>query len=259
MNAKEIEKNELFYFSLVNQAKKGREINEYINPFVPQMYDHNFWYLKTKGFSAAAKNEVKRLNGKSLFLRFFGKITDNLQEADWKLPEISGYTSSSEQLVYMVLTEKEKLSSAQTAVEIKEVVTDEDFQAYCDYTYEDGTRISESFAEEKLRFLWFLRELSEVRFYIAVSEGKAIGSLDVYKLKDYYKIENVFVKEAFRKQGIAGSLIRLAVESREDQTAGISLATDIGGMGESLYQKLGFTEAAFEVNYLLVKDEEETA
>lgn len=255
MNVEQIEKNELYYYNLVNPKRESKDFIEYSNSLVPQMYDHNFFYIKEPSFVSELPAFMRGLAKEQGFLKLFGRIMSNGELARWDAPGFEEFDYSEEQLVYLTLADNKALNQARTEVAYRKVVTEQDLQLYCDFSFNDAQRISQSFAEEKNKLIRWLDQLQPISFYIAVVEGKAVGSIDIYELPDYYKVENVYVDEAYRKQGIAGALIKAAVQEREKRALGVGLTTDVDGMARSLYKKLGFVEKAFSVNHLYIKQE----
>ncbi|WP_321387543.1 GNAT family N-acetyltransferase [uncultured Enterococcus sp.] len=253
MNAKIIEKNELYYYGLVNPKRESMEVIEYSNSLVPQMYDHNFFYMKAPLWASELPAFMKGQAAEQGFLKLFGRIMPTKKQAEWSAPAFEGYDYAEEELVYLSLADYQALNQAQTEVAYRKVETEQDLQLYCDFSFNDAKRISLSFAEEKNKLIRWLYQLPPAAFYIAVSEGKVVGSIDVYELLDYYKIENVYVDEAYRKRGIAGTLIKAAVQERKKKALGVGLTTHVEGMAGSLYKKLGFVEKAFSVNHLFTK------
>ncbi|MBP1047498.1 GNAT family N-acetyltransferase [Enterococcus sp. BWM-S5] len=253
MNPEQIEKNELYYYGLVNEEQRSEQVNRYSNTLVPQMYDHNFFYIKEPQLVSEWSTAMKEIAAEQKFLKLFGSIVSEQQQAKWKVPMMEGYDYSEEQLVYMSLVDPEALNKSQTEITYRKAATEQDVQLYRDFAFADAENISLSFAKEKDELIRWLYQSAFVDFYIAVVNDKVVGSVDIYKLQNYYKVENVYVDEAYRKQGIAGTLIKTAVQERADKRLGAGLTTDVGGMALSLYKKLGFAETAFSVNHLFTK------
>lgn len=257
MNARKTEKNELYYYGLVNPKRESKDYIEYSNSLVPQMYDHNFFYIKEPFFVSELPAFMKGKAAEQGFLKLFGRIKTTMESAEWIAPSFADYDYSKEELVYLFLDDPKALNQAYTRVSYRKVETEEDLQLYCDFAFNDAKEISLSFAEEKNKLIRWLDQLPPVAFYIAVADGKVVGSIDIYELQSYYKVENVYVDEGYRKQGIAGALIKAAAQERKQKAMGVGLTTHVDGMARSLYKKLGFTEKAFSINHLFTKQETE--
>lgn len=256
MDAKQIEKNELYYYSLVSPKKESKQFIEHSNSLVPQMYDYNFFYIKDPLFVSELPAFMRGYAEEQGFLKLFGRIFPTKEKAMWLAPTFEGYDYSEEQLVYLALEDYEALEQAQTEVAYRKVETEADLQLYCAFAFNDAKRISLSFAEEKMKLIRWLFQLQPASFYMAVAEDRVVGSIDFYELQEYYKVENVYVDEEYRKRGIAGALIKTAVQDRENKAMGVGLTTHVDGMARSLYKKLGFEEKAFSINHLFVKQME---
>lgn len=117
----------------------------------------------------------------------------------------------------------------------------------------------ESIRDDNITFLRERVQNNESIIFTAKKDGEIVGFTQLFptfssaSLKKVYILNDLFVLENYRNQGIAKLLIHQVIEfAKENNCARVSLSTARNNPAQFLYEKLGFKESSFKFfNYNL--------
>lgn len=117
----------------------------------------------------------------------------------------------------------------------------------------------ESIRDAKITFLKERMQNNESIIFTAKKDNEIVGFTQLFptfssaSLKKVYILNDLFVLEHYRNQGIAKILIHRVIEfAKENNCARVSLSTARDNPAQILYEKLGFKESSFKFyNYSL--------
>lgn len=117
----------------------------------------------------------------------------------------------------------------------------------------------ESIRDDNITFLKERVQNSESVIFTAKKDDEIVGFTQLFptfssaSLKKVYILNDLFVLENYRNQGIAKLLIHQVIEfAKENNCARVSLSTARNNPAQFLYEKLGFKESSFKFyNYNL--------
>ncbi|MEN5088574.1 GNAT family N-acetyltransferase [Sphingobacterium faecium] len=117
----------------------------------------------------------------------------------------------------------------------------------------------ESIRDANITFLNERMQNNESIIFTAKKDNEIVGFTQLFptfssaSLKKVYILNDLFVLEHYRNQGIAKRLIHQVIEfAKENNCARVSLSTARDNPAQFLYEKLGFKESSFKFyNYSL--------
>jgi len=117
----------------------------------------------------------------------------------------------------------------------------------------------ESIRDDNITFLRERVQNNESVIFSAKKDDEIVGFTQLFptfssaSLKKVYILNDLFVLEKYRDQGIAKLLIHQVIEfAKENNCARVSLSTARNNPAQFLYEKLGFKESSFKFyNYNL--------
>ncbi|MEJ5148473.1 GNAT family N-acetyltransferase [Sphingobacterium sp. MYb388] len=117
----------------------------------------------------------------------------------------------------------------------------------------------ESIRDDNITFLKERVQNNESVIFTAKKDDEIVGFTQLFpsfssaSLKKVYILNDLFVLENYRNQGIAKLLIHQVIEfAKENNCARVSLSTARNNPAQFLYEKLGFKESSFKFfNYNL--------
>lgn len=117
----------------------------------------------------------------------------------------------------------------------------------------------ESIRDDNITFLKERVQNNESVIFTAKKDDEIVGFTQLFptfssaSLKKVYILNDLFVLENYRNQGIAKLLIHQVIEfAKENNCARVSLSTARDNPAQFLYEKLGFKESTFKFfNYNL--------
>lgn len=83
---------------------------------------------------------------------------------------------------------------------------------------------------------------------VAKDKNKIIGSVNVILSDDYFEIDALYVKENYRKKGIASHILKFAIN--EFNKENVILVADSDDTPKYMYQHIGFKKETFQKYYL---------
>lgn len=89
---------------------------------------------------------------------------------------------------------------------------------------------------------------TDCRLYLGLIDGQPAGACDLFAAGGWGRVETVVTRPEFRRRGVASALVTRAVADSLAMGNSVTyLYTDLGGAGEQVYTRLGFT--AWGVNF----------
>lgn len=80
------------------------------------------------------------------------------------------------------------------------------------------------------------------RLYLGYVKGQTAGACDLFSEDGWGRVESVVTRPEFRRRGVASAVVAQAVADSLTQDNTVTyLYTEVGGAGEQVYMRLGFT------------------
>ncbi|MHB8807339.1 MAG: GNAT family N-acetyltransferase [Anaerolineaceae bacterium] len=235
---------EIAYINCFSEHDENDQVIRYRDAQLPDMYDHNFSYIK----HAVSKNAFRQLVEEEIEQNrrekknFIKLAMDAMPDRKWleSLPqkfdiEHSGY------YVYPSLTSPQwntvedcKISQVVNPAMIEELV-------FMDLIH-DGERCGEDFCMRRARRRGrvYLSE-TPLDSYICYSNGNLVGNCDLFMDEDVAKIEDFAVLPAYQRRGIGTTILKYVIHTALTKGAElIYLMADEGDTPQEMYKKLGF-------------------
>ncbi|MBF0714174.1 GNAT family N-acetyltransferase [Gemella sp. GH3] len=83
---------------------------------------------------------------------------------------------------------------------------------------------------------------------VAKDKNKIVGIVNIILSDDYFEIDALYVKENYRRKGIASHILKFAIEEFDKEN--IILVADSADTPKYIYQNIGFKKEAFQKYYL---------
>lgn len=232
------------YIRCFSQQFENEQIIRYRDDQLPDMYDHNFTYLKHPD----SKNTLQRLVEEEIQQNcseqktFFKVSMDAIPDANWlqglSLPAVlehSGY--------FMVPSLKSPQWKTLSACAIHKVVNDAMVEelAAMDLVH-DRERCGEDFCLRRARRRGRVY-LSEVPLdsYLCYFKGDPVGNCDLFLHGGVAKIEDFAVLPSFQRLGIGTTILKAMIDiALSNSVSLIYLVADEEDTPREMYCKLGF-------------------
>ncbi|MGH2665978.1 GNAT family N-acetyltransferase [Flavobacterium sp.] len=163
---------------------------------------------------------------------------DDFNSPNYQMIETSGFSKKSEQ-VGMLLQFNQKIESS-NRLDFKRVSDKKEAHIWAEiYPQSFGYTISSEILN---------RTKTEIEYYLAYFEGKAIGTAMVLLTGNVIGIHGVGVIPEMRKKGFAEEIMQFIINSAVDRNIGLATLQS-SPMGKNIYLKMGFSEDFLMVNY----------
>lgn len=245
---------ELELLSTVNRkylecfCRRGRDgfFVRYNDPALPDMYCHNFLYLKK---AMNARLLAKTLNEKMDAARAAGQPYFRLELEDEPALRPDAYPAGGEiehNGVYMLTPGREEVQrwAFSPAFSVRPMTAQSEAKALAEVQTDavSGADFCERRAERKTRV--FVAG-GDCRNFLAYLADTPVGTCELFEHGGMAKLEDLSVRPEFRHQKAASTLLRtLALTALDDGCTTLTLTADEDDTPKELYQALGFRKVA---------------
>lgn len=127
-------------------------------------------------------------------------------------------------------------------------VKDTNRDGYLTVSASGAREVSEAFAEQKLPIT--LKKFTSAGFHpiVAVVEGQAAGSIDLYITDDTIEIDSFYVLPSFRRKGIGTALQEFVMAHADGRT--VLLVADASDTAREMYNRQNYTYLSFRYELL---------
>ncbi|MGX7111571.1 GNAT family N-acetyltransferase [Gemella cuniculi] len=124
-----------------------------------------------------------------------------------------------------------------------------DFSKYLSFQYRiDLESSNNEWANHNQELLYEDIRSENIKQLIIKDDDKIIGTVNIIEKDDFFEIDNLYVDEKYRKQGIASHLISFAIKN--ENKSNVLLVADANDTPKYMYEKMGFKKISEQDFYL---------
>ncbi len=237
---------EIAYYQCFSQTAYTPDTIRFHDPNLPDMYYHNFTYIRESADPAAiatiVEREIKARRAKKAgYLNVLSGLEVDIALLSEISPTASLSTNSFYQLNTACLAQWKVISGCDIRrVDSREMVED---VLYSDLEH-DKERLGRDFCERRcLRRSEVYVQEGGVDSYNCYDKGQMVGNCDLFIHKGVAKIEDFTVIPKYQRRGYGTAILRHLVHKALDVKCDIIyLVTDEEDTPKNMYQKLGFSK-----------------
>lgn len=128
-----------------------------------------------------------------------------------------------------------------------QIVTEELLPEFLKLNYAEDLEEGIAYAKHKESFYLYQFQQPHVKFLLASLDDHPVGSMIVISSTNHLEIDNVLTNKAYRKQGVATSMITHVVNEARQKHKTIILVADAEDTAKEMYKKMGFQTIATQI------------
>ena len=186
---------------------------------VPNMYDHNFTYLKRpyqldELIKVVAREKEENSKNNKNYEKICLKISENISES------IKSFCDNEnieyDEITFMSIC-KDKIKNYKSYNNVAIVLVDDEdtLNKFIKVNYLEDKKISKQYAENRKKLICKEYNNPNFKLYLAYYNGKAAGTAELFIFNNYGKVENVFVDEEFRNNGICTEILKKVIKDNK--------------------------------------------
>ena len=241
-------------FSTIESFSECIEDNEffmqYTNHDLPNHYDANFLLLKYN----PTLPEFKMIE--TLHFDYQQEVDQRHLHVYWPedtglFMDVMGYLSKEnyelgKQALLQLDSKDFTYDTQESSIQIQQV-NDDALPEFLKLNYAEDLTHGVTYADHKEGVYHYQFQQPHVRFLLATLDGRPVGSLVLIASKDHLEVDNVLTSKAYRKQGVATSMIAHIVNEAQCNHKTVILVADVEDTPKDMYQKMGFHTVATQV------------
>jgi len=118
------------------------------------------------------------------------------------------------------------------------------FEDFLSLNFEEDLTHSKELAEHKTDVYTDQFQQNHVEFLLASIDGQPVGSLILITSDDYLEVDNVLTVKAFRKMGVASTMLDFVMHLAKQNEKEVILIADAEDTPKEMYLKQGFTSVS---------------
>ena len=230
--------------------RQNEFVHHYFDAQLSARYDSNFLtFKKLPNLTQYQLYELYLTSFHSLHgmahIKFIWPENEELSEV------VSSYLISKKYTItklYLYAMNSTNYPTTSTNVAQIQTVTDQTMTFYLREQKEESLRYGSIFAEQKTHLLRQLIKSPRHKIYTATIGTQLVGSITVHINNRGIELDDFYVLDAFQRQGIGSALLSAIVA--DFPNTHMMLVTDAADTAKEMYEKLGFMNNGFRVEFI---------